>query len=142
MDYKDKGARRGYRLKIPATQYNPPRKVELWDEIRDISERLDLTVKMWCRANERGPKQITITAGVEPRNNPSLHPYGGAVDMRTKDWPDGLRRTVEQSLIFTRLKLDPKYKFLFEEKPKHLHIQYGTLSEAQDKGLPYVEDNI
>jgi len=133
-----RGYHRGCRAEMPDGSVKI---IRLWPEMRDISLMLDCLAMMWAKAGKgRKPKEITVTASVEPREKPSLHPYGGAVDYRTKDWDHQFRKAVEQLLMLLRLKIDTDYHYIFEGEPIHLHIQYGRLEDAERRNLPFVRD--
>lgn len=82
--------------------------------------------------------QITITCLIDARYNDdgtprfSLHPFGYAADVRTRDWPHSLKQAIKVYGMALN-KINPTVQFVWEDNAPggpHLHIEIDDENKA------------
>ena len=79
------------------------------------------------RVWEEYGQKCVITSGLEGEHGDgSLHPFGCALDFRTRFFKKGVPATIEKKM---RKRLGPDYYVKYEKKRKHIHVGYNKILE-------------
>ncbi|TET65819.1 hypothetical protein E3J49_00645 [Candidatus Bathyarchaeota archaeon] len=85
----------------------------------EMRKVLVLADKVWTKHNQ----ELVITSGLDGTHSPgSLHPYGYAVDLRSRYFKDNEDEVVASEL---RTKLGDKYNVVLHST--HIHVEYDAI---------------
>lgn len=90
--------------------------VNIWGLEREMQPVLKMADRIW---EEYGQELVVTSARDSLHSSGSLHYYGLAVDLRTRDFPENQKKDVKKEL---ELALGSKYDVVLHSS--HMHVEF------------------